>query len=107
MKITLNSDETVIGASQDADFTMAGSPGVEAEHATIVHDENAATFVLVSKRPVRVNNRKVRKRRLTPGDIIQIEGSTIIFDAPEIPKSNRIVVKKSKSGAKVQTKKIP
>ncbi|MBI9103492.1 MAG: VWA domain-containing protein [Spirochaetales bacterium] len=97
MTIALNNEVTVIGASREADFTMAGNPGIEAEHATIVHDENAATFILSSKRPVRVNNKKVRKRKLTPGDVIQIEGSTIIFDAPE--------PQKSKAGAKVQSTK--
>ncbi|MBI9106368.1 MAG: VWA domain-containing protein [Spirochaetales bacterium] len=82
----LNEGATIIGASRDADYTIAGNPGIDSEHATIVHDKQAGTFTLVSNRAVRVNNRKVKNRELTPGDVIQIEGSTIIFDAPDATK---------------------
>jgi len=80
--LVLDQGTTVIGTSVDADYSMAGTPGVDAEHATIVEDEKTGAFTLVSKRPVRVNNRRVKKRKLTSGDVIQIEGSTIIFDEP-------------------------
>ncbi|HAK45611.1 MAG TPA: hypothetical protein DCO79_06790 [Spirochaeta sp.] len=82
-KTILTEGATIIGASRDAHFTLAGSAGVDPEHATIVQDEKSGDFTLVSKRPVRVNNRKVKTRKLKPGDVIRIEGSTIIFDAPD------------------------
>lgn len=82
-KTILNEGTTIIGASRDAHFTLAGNAGVEPEHATIVQDENSGEFTLVSKKPVRVNNRKVKTKKLTAGDVIRIEGSTIIFDTPD------------------------
>jgi len=82
-KTILNEEATVIGAGSNAHYTIAGNPGIDAEHATIVHDEATGVFTLISSKTVRVNNRKAKERVLTPGDVIRIEGSTIIFDAPE------------------------
>ena len=82
-KTIISGDATVIGASRDADFTVANGAGIDPEHATIVHDKKSDTYTLVSRKPVRVNNNKVKTRKLTPGDVIRIEGSTIIFDAPD------------------------
>lgn len=82
-KTILNSDTTVIGASAEAHHTIAGNPGIDAQHATIMQDEKTGEFTIVSRKSVWVNNRKVKNRALTPGDVIRIEGSTIIFDAPE------------------------
>ncbi len=81
--IALTSQMTVIGGSAQADFTVAGIPSLKESHATIVQDEKAGTFTLVSDEEVRVNNRMTKKRKLNPGDVINIEGATIVFDAPE------------------------
>ena len=80
--IALTSQMTVIGGSAQADFTVAGIPTLKESHATIVQDEKAGTFTLVSDEKVRVNNRLTKKRELKPGDVINVEGATIIFDAP-------------------------
>ncbi len=82
-KTILESGSTIIGSSRDADMTIAGNPGIDAQHATIINDEASGKFTLVSEKTVRVNNRKVNKKDLKPGDVIRIEGTTIIFDAPE------------------------
>ncbi len=81
--IALTSQMTVIGGSAQADFTVAGIPSLKESHATIVQDEKAGTFTLVSDEEVRVNNRMTKNRKLNPGDVINIEGATIVFDAPE------------------------
>jgi len=81
--IALTSQNTVIGGSPQADFTVAGIPNLKESHATIVQNEKAGTFTLVSDEEVRVNNRMTKKRKLNPGDVINIEGATIVFDAPE------------------------
>ncbi len=81
--IALTSQMTVIGGSAKADFTVAGIPSLKESHATIVQDEKAGTFTLVSDEDVRVNNRMTKKRKLKPGDVINIEGATIVFDAPK------------------------
>jgi Ca-activated chloride channel family protein len=81
--IALTSQMTVIGGSAQADFTVAGIPSLKESHATIVQDKKTGTFTLVSDEEVRVNNRMTKKRKLNPGDVINIEGATIVFDAPE------------------------
>lgn len=81
--IALTEQRTVIGSSPAAGFTVAGVPSLKESHATIVQDEKAGTFTLVSDEEVRVNNRMTKKRKLNPGDVINIEGATIIFDAPD------------------------
>lgn len=82
-KTILNEGATIIGASKEADYTIAGNPGIDARHATILHDEATDVYTLVSDKAVHVNNRKVKTRKLRPGDVIRIEGSTVIFDKPE------------------------
>ena len=79
----LTSANTVIGSARSADYTITGIPAMSESHATIVHDEKTDTFTLVSSKDVRVNNRPVKKRKLTPGDVINIEGATMVFDAPD------------------------
>ncbi len=82
-KTVLSGEATIIGADKDADYTIAGNPGVDAHHATILNDTKTGTYTLVSEKPVHVNNRKLKNKKLAPGDVIRIEGSTIIFDMPE------------------------
>jgi Ca-activated chloride channel family protein len=82
-KTILNEDVTIIGASREADYTIAGNPAIDAQHATILHDSKTGEYTIVSEKTVRVNNRKVKTQKLTPGDVIRIEGSTVVFDKPE------------------------
>lgn len=80
---SLSSQKTVIGSSTGADLTVAGSPDMREQHATIVHDEKKGTYTVVSDTPIKVNNQKTTKRDLTPGDVVQLPGATIVFDEPE------------------------
>lgn len=75
--------KTVIGAAADADVTIAGSPEMQDRHATIVRDERSGTYTVVSTVPVTVNNRGYTRRKLEPGDVIELPGATIVFDTPE------------------------
>ena len=79
----ISSQNTVIGGSASADYTITGIPSIRESHATIVRDEKTDSYTLVSSNEVRVNNRAVKKRVLKPGDVINIEGATMVFDAPE------------------------
>lgn len=81
--VTIQNDVTVIGSAPDAAVSLAGNRGIDHAHATVVHDEEKKSYTLVSERPVRVNNRLVKNRRLKPGDVIAIEEVTLVFDAPE------------------------
>ena len=47
-KTILKEGATVIGASRDADMTIAGNPGIDAMHATILHDEKTGVYTLIS-----------------------------------------------------------
>jgi Ca-activated chloride channel family protein len=80
--VQLREEVTVIGSAPEAHLSLHGNPGIDHHHATVVHNEKRGTFTLVSERPVRVNNTPVRKRILKSGDVIGIEGTTLIFDAP-------------------------
>jgi Ca-activated chloride channel homolog len=81
--VALTSMNTIIGGSAQADFTVTGIPDLKESHATIVQDEKAGTYTVISDEEIKVNNQLTRKRKLKPGDVINIEGATIVFDAPE------------------------
>ncbi|MCK5673936.1 MAG: VWA domain-containing protein [Spirochaetales bacterium] len=81
--VALTSMNTIIGGSAQADFTVTGIPDIKESHATIVQDEKAGTYTVISDEEIKVNNQITRKRKLKPGDVINIEGATIVFDAPE------------------------
>ena len=83
MTVALQDDVTVIGSAPDAHLSFAGNRGIDEHHATVVHDPKKGTYTLVAKRRVRVNNTLVKNRCLKPGDVIGIEGATLVFDAPE------------------------
>jgi Ca-activated chloride channel family protein len=78
----IQSDRTVIGGAPQADFTVAGIPSIKDSHATIIQDAITGTYTLISDATVMVNNKPVTNRKLVPGDVINVEGATIIFDAP-------------------------
>ena len=80
--VALTSMNTIIGGSAQADFTVTGVPDIKESHATIVQDEKAGTYTIISDEEIKVNNQVTRKRKLKPGDVINIEGATIVFDAP-------------------------
>lgn len=81
--IDLTSPKTVIGGSADADVTIANAPDIRDSHATIERDERTGTYTIVSDNPVTVNNKPTKRRKLTPGDVVQLPGATVVFDDPE------------------------
>jgi Ca-activated chloride channel family protein len=78
----LSGAQTVIGASEDADVTIAGQPSVQSRHATVVRDEKKGSYTVVGEAPIRVNNRPVSKKELEPGDVISVGDATVVFDGP-------------------------
>ncbi|TVR91306.1 MAG: FHA domain-containing protein [Spirochaetaceae bacterium] len=83
--LNLSGQQTVIGASADADITLSHSPDMQDKHATIVFDEKRGSYTVVSVQPVEVNNHLTTRRELEPGDVIQLPGATVVFDRPERP----------------------
>jgi len=80
--LPLGSAKTVIGSSRKADMTIVGSPGVREQHATVLYDPKTRSYTIVGE--VTVNNRPVKNRRLEAGDVIDVGGSTIVFDDGEV-----------------------
>ncbi len=81
--LVLGDGDTVIGASPEADLTIAGSPAVGERHAVVRYEPTRAEYTIVSDTPVRVNNKPVTRRILRPGDVINIEGTIFAFDEPD------------------------
>lgn len=78
--LTLGSDQTIIGGAQSADMTIAGVPTIEENHATIIFDEKADQYKIKGMGKFMVNNQLVQTRILESGDLINIDGTTIVFD---------------------------
>lgn len=80
--LDLGTEETVIGSSPDADMTIAGVPAIEENHATIVFDEKKDQYTLKGKGKgkIKVNNQFIETKILEPGDLIDLDGTTMIFD---------------------------
>ncbi len=79
--IPLTQEKTVIGGGERADLTISGLPSLKPEHATIMHDEKSGDYTLVGEGNITVNNRKISgSRKLRDGDVVNIEGTTIVFD---------------------------
>lgn len=75
--------KTVIGNSDSDDITLVTETQAEENNATIVYDEKKALYKVISDKEVLVNNNPVTTRILEPGDVINIEGATIIFNDKE------------------------
>jgi len=81
--IALTQSRTVIGSSTEANLTLTGSPSVEEQHVTVDFNDKTGEYTLATKSEVMVNNNPVKKRVLNSGDVINIEGTTIVFDEPK------------------------
>lgn len=78
----LSGSKTVIGGSADADITLAGNPAMAGDHATILFDEVRGEYTIAADAELRVNNRPVKRKRLEPGDVIDMAGTVVVFDEP-------------------------
>ncbi len=86
-RVELTQEVTVIGSGNNDDMTIAGNPGLKTRHATVNYDKQGGTYTLVSDNEFRVNNKLKRQHRLRSGDVIDLEGTTIVFDKPIDSKS--------------------
>jgi Ca-activated chloride channel family protein len=76
-------DRTVIGADRTADITIAGNTRLEKSPVTIVKDPTTRRFTIMSDEALVVNNRKVTRKELEPGDVINFNGTIAVFDDDE------------------------
>lgn len=83
----LTAPQTVIGSSAAADFTIGGNPSLKERHATILFDERQNAYTVVGDGNLTVNNREVERKRLEPGDVINMAGTVVVFDDALIKKT--------------------
>ncbi len=88
----LESAQTVVGTSDRADVTVAGTGGRGggaggggaggggASSATVVYDPKSDSYTVQSDSPIRVNNQPVKRKRLEPGDVLTVGEGTVVFD---------------------------
>lgn len=76
----INSTKTVIGSSDSDDVTVVNSESDSQNNATIVFDDKKSAYTVVSDSDVLVNNNPVKTRVLEAGDVININGATIVFN---------------------------
>jgi len=79
--LNLDSEQTIIGGNADANLTIAGIASVKENHATVVFDEKSERYTLIGNGNLQVNNQFVSTKILEPGDLINIDGVTMVFDA--------------------------
>ena len=84
---TLSSAQTVIGSSEAADFTIGGNPSLKERHATILFDERQNAYTVLGDANLTVNNREVTRKRLEPGDVINMAGTVVVFDEALVKKT--------------------
>jgi Ca-activated chloride channel homolog len=79
---TLNENKkTVIGGDPDADMTLSGgSTVVKEKHATVAYDKIKKQYTIAANGNLTVNNKPVKTKYLEPGDVINVGGTTIVFD---------------------------
>lgn len=79
--LSLSEKRTIIGTGACADMTINGSLGrVKESHASIEFDPQSKSYTLVSDSAVSINNNRVKRKQLEPGDVINVEGTKIVFD---------------------------
>lgn len=79
----IKDNKTVIGSSDNDDITLAADKSAGESNATIVFDEKKAVYTVISDKEVMVNNNPVKTRILEPGDVININGATVVFNDKE------------------------
>ncbi len=84
--VALGTEKTIISGNANADLTIMGSPGVSAKETTIVYDKKTSAYTIISDGKISVNNNPVKKRKLEAGDVINIGGTTLVFDDDIKPK---------------------
>ena len=84
MTIPLTQNKTIIGGSERADLTISGMSSLRPEHATIMHDPKTGAYTLMGDSTITVNNRRISgSKKLSDGDVVNVEGTTIVFEAGE------------------------
>lgn len=78
--LELNQQQTIIGSGNNANMTIVGAGNIQTQHATIIFDEEQQQYTIVGDHNLMVNNKTVSTKILESGDVINIDGVTMVFD---------------------------
>jgi Ca-activated chloride channel homolog len=78
--LTLGQDRINIGSGGNANITIAGIPSIQDNHATVFYDKTKDLYKLSGNGKLTVNNQVVVTKVLESGDLINIDGVTMVFD---------------------------
>ena len=79
--------KTIIGGDPSADMTLSGgTTKIKEKHATLMFDKAQQAYTIVADGNLTVNNKPVKTKLLEPGDVINVGGTTIVFDDGEVDK---------------------
>ncbi|MBN2400921.1 MAG: VWA domain-containing protein [Spirochaetes bacterium] len=79
--------KTIIGGDPSADMTLSGgATKIKEKHATVAFDKVKKQYTIVADGNLTVNNKPVKTKLLEPGDVINVGGTTIVFDDGEVDK---------------------
>ncbi|AEJ61718.1 von Willebrand factor type A [Spirochaeta thermophila DSM 6578] len=81
--------KTVIGGDATADITITGNPSLRPQAATIYYDPDRGQYTIQGDAELTVNNQPVTSKKLEPGDVINISGTVVVFDAPDEEKRKK------------------
>jgi len=74
------SARTVIGMGSGKTIISNNPADLESDTASINYDRRRNAYVLNATQPIRVNNNPVKTKILKSGDVLNVDGSTIVFD---------------------------
>lgn len=76
---------TIIGGDPSADMTISGgTTRIREKHATVSFNNTQKKYKITANGNLTVNNKPVKTKILEPGDVINVGGTTIVFDDGEV-----------------------
>lgn len=90
-KVFAVGDQTIIGGDETADITIAGNTQLQKSPVTITKDTITGQFTLLSSQTVSVNNKTVTTKKLEAGDVINFNGTIVVFDDVAPPPARTII----------------
>ena len=90
-KVFAMGNQTIIGGDATADVTIAGNAQLQQSPVTITKDTVTGQFTLLSSQTVSVNNKTVTTKKLEAGDVINFNGTIVVFDDLSPPVGRTIV----------------
>jgi len=78
--LTLGQDKINVGSGGNANLTIAGIPSIQDNHATLFYDKSQDHYQIIGNGKLTVNNQAIVTKILESGDLINIDGVTMVFD---------------------------